>query len=177
MTCQLARIGLGFGGGSGANAQAVIDSGITAAIEQKIIEKLATLKYNNLLLFKTCEVWKGQIDATEGGLEKLDALAPFAFAAYDPPSGERQGGDLCQKLKFAITFGAASKQAGICRIGDAQHPGTSIMRDLIIDALDGWHPGEGFDCDPLYYQDEAEVVKSEKRHAIDMFFECNFITV
>lgn len=176
MISALGRKCLGFGYSPPAASAPDITNGITAAIEQFLVDTLKVLKYDGKTVFKTVDRWRWQIGANEGGLETFDALAPFAFAAYEPPSGQCQGGDLQQILKFSITFGTASKQAGICRCGDANHLGTSKIRDLIIAALDKSHPGSSIACDPIYYQDEAELVDSANRHAIDMFFTTNFIT-
>jgi len=153
------------------------DGGTVAVIEQFIVDTLKLLKHNGADVFKTADVWRHQIGAGEGGLQAFGAFAPFAFAAYEPPSGEREGGyALKQILRFAVSVGVESKVAGVARCGDAEHLGTSKIRDLVIAALDGSHPGEGVVCDPLYYQNEIELVNGPTRHAIDMYFQANMIT-
>lgn len=175
MICGLGRIGLGFG-------YAIpylpdLTKGVVMAIEQFIVDTLKALKYNGADVFKTVDSWKWQIGADAGGLQAFGAYSPFAFVAYESPSSGREGGyALKQVLKFAVTIGVESKAAGVARCGDANHLGTSKIRDLIIAALDGSHPGAGVACDPLYYKYEAEPVDSATRHAIDMFFEANMVT-
>lgn len=141
-----------------------------------MVDTLKTIKINGADVFKTVDVWKHQIGAGAGGMDAFDGLAPFAFPAYEPPSGEREGGSLKQVLRFSVSIGAASKQAGVCRCGDAQHLGTSKLRDLVIAALDNSHPGSSVACDQIYYQNEVELVNSPNRHAIDMYFQANMIT-
>jgi len=153
------------------------DGGITALTEQFIVDTLKILKHNNVNVFKTVDVWRWQIGADEGGLQAFQKYAPFAFVAYEPPSSGREGGySLKQILRFAVSIGVESKSPGVARTGDANHLGTSKIRDLVIAALDGSHPGSNVACDPLYYQNEVELVNSANRHAIDMYFEANMIT-
>lgn len=151
------------------------DGGTVVLIEQFIVDTLKPLKYSGTAVFKVVDIFKHQCGAADGGLESFSKYAPFAFAAYEPPSGEREGGALKQVLRFAVSIGVESKVAGIARCGDANHLGTSKIRDLVIDALDGLQP-DGVACDPLYYQNEVELVNSATRHAIDMFFQANMIT-
>ena len=154
-----------------------LTNGAVSAIEQFIVDTLKLLKYNGAAVFKTVDNWKWQIGADAGGIEAFGKYSPFAFVAYEPPSSEREGDyALKQVLRFAVTIGIECKTAGVARVGDATHLGASKIRDLVIAALDGSHPGDSVACDCLYYQNEAELVSSANRHAIDMFFQANFIT-
>jgi len=154
------------------------DGGTVAVIEQFIADTLAALTYNNVAVFKTAEVWRFQIGAGEGGIEAFKRYEPFAFVKYQPPTGDREGDyDLRQVLRFAVVIGVESRSAGAARTGDSNNLGTSKIRDLVIDALDGQHPGESTNCDPIYYRGELEAFDSPTRHAIEMYFEANMITI
>ena len=50
------------------------------------------------------------------------------------------------------------------------------MHALVINLLDGKHPGTGFFCDDFYYAGDAESVDHPNRHGIEMYFEANYIT-
>jgi len=93
-----------------------------------------------------------------------------------PAQADRQGGDLSQGLQFAVAIGTESKEKGVARIGNAAHLGISKIRDLVIAALDNWHPGEGFECDPLFYANEEVQLDLPNRHALIMYFKANLIT-
>lgn len=153
------------------------DGGMLARMEQAITDVLAALQHNSQNVFKTAEVWKHQVSADKGGLQAFQSYAPFAFTAYTPISGYREGdGDLRQEMNFEIAIGQTAKHAGIARTGDGENLGVSKIRDLVIAALDDWHPGVGFDCDPLYYQDEIGLVNTPNIYAIQMRFKANLIT-
>jgi len=153
------------------------DGGMVARMEQAITDVLAALQHDSKDVFKTAEVWKHQVSSDKGGLDAFQSYAPFAFIAYAPISGYREGdGDLRQELNFEIAIGQTDKHAGVARTGDEDTLGVSKIRDLVITAMDGWHPGEGFDCDPLYYQDEIGLVNTPNIYAIQMRFKANLIT-
>jgi hypothetical protein len=154
------------------------DGGITARIEQAMADKLKPIQHNAADVFKTAEPWNYQIDVSEGGLEAFGKYSPFAFPRYMPPtSSEREGGDLKQVLRFGVCIGKESKEKGVARTGNASQIGISKIRDLVIAALDNWHPGEGFVCDPFHYiRDETEV-DTPTRYALIMYFEANLIGV
>jgi hypothetical protein len=139
---------------------------------------LKVLQYNSVLVFRTAEPWNYQISAGEGGLEAFSKYAPFAFVRYSPPqqAGREGDGDLKQVLQFAIIIGAESKEKGVARIGNTTILGISKIRDLVIDALDKWHPGVGFLCDPFLYQNDEIEVDTPTRHALVMYFQANMIT-
>ena len=154
------------------------DGGVTALIEQAAADVLAALQFNGENVFKAAEVWKYQIAAAAGGIEAFSKYEPFAFVSYLPISGFREGdNDLRQVLIFAVAIGVESKTAGVARIGDAKNLGISKIRDLVIAALDNWHPGGSIACDPLYYKDEIALVDDAHRNALQMHFEANMITL
>jgi len=155
--------------------EADLTSGFTTAVEQAMAARLAALKVDGAAVFKTAEVWKYQLIANQGGTEAFDKYAPFAFVKYEPSADfSREGdGDLCQKLRFSIGFGTRSKEAGIARTGDANHIGISLIRDLVIDLFDSWHPGEGFVCDSFYFDGDEIQIDSPNRHAMIIYFKAN----
>lgn len=153
-------------------------AGLIARIEEYIKDTLAALTFAGSEVFKTCEVWNHQLGPKAGGLEAIDPLAPFAFAAYNPPDAEREGDyDLRQAIGISVLVGQAAKNRGVARFGDATHLGTMALREFVIDALDGSHPGAGFGCDEIYYDGETEVFDGPQRHVIEMYFVTNKIGV
>lgn len=154
------------------------ENGITAAIELAIAARLAVLQLNGSTVFRTAKQWNYQTHVTEGGVEAFAVYSPFVFVRYLPQTdGEREGDyDLKQGLRFAVAIGVESKEKGVARIGSDSVLGTSKIRDLVIASLDGWHPGAGFDCDPLYYDDEEQQLDEPNRQALIIYFKCNLIT-
>ena len=145
-----------------------IEKGMTALMEDWIVTILAALQYNGEDVFKTAEPWEHQLAAK---LESFGRYEPFAFVCYHPDQPLREGGyDLNQGLRFSVFFGVQSKDAGVARRGDDNHLGASKIRDLIITALDGQHPGVGFDCDELNFVYEVEWVEAQKRYAAELHF-------
>lgn len=145
--------------------------GITAAIEDWLAEQLTALEYNDKLVFKTAQPWKYQI---ESGTESFGRFEPFAFVSYWPSNSSREGGyDLNDKLRFSVLIGLTSKEAGVARRGDDNNLGASQIRDLVIELLDNSHPGDGFECDNLFYSDETEMVDAPKKYVTELHFVCN----
>ncbi len=152
------------------------DGGRIALIEQAMADRLAALQEDGADVFKTAEIWKHQVSATKAGVDAFLGHAPFAFCGYGGASGRRQGdGDLQRRFLVGVLIGTVSKEDGVCRVGDADTLGTSKLTDLVIDALDRWHPGDGIDCDELRYYDEDLVVDLSRTHAIRVFFEIPWI--
>lgn len=150
-----------------------IEKGMTASIEDFIAQTLAALQYEGSAVFKAAEVWMHQLTS---GAESFTAFSPFAFIAYWPADAAREGDfDLRQVLRFSVLIGAESKVDGIARRGDSTHVGISRIRDLVIDALDGVHPGDGFNCDELEFFSETEMVDTPKRYATELHFRCNWL--
>ncbi len=152
------------------------DAGITGRLEAWIISLLAALTSGGKDVFKEVDHWRSQIADDNSGLASFGRFAPFAFVAYQDCDGRREGDhDLRQELLFAVTFGQKSREAGICRIGDANNLGTSRMRELIIDALDHTHPGDGFGCDDLHYLREETYINAAKMNGIQMWFKIDWL--
>jgi len=155
------------------------DGGLIAKLEQWLADTLKALTYgdDDVLVFKTAEVWRHQIAATTSGAEAFTRFVPFAFVSYQSADAAREGDyDLRQVIEFAILIGVESTTDGIARAGDATHLGTSLIRDLVIAALDRTHPGGDLTCDEFYYTGEMEVFDMPRRHAIEMHFECSQMT-
>ena len=154
------------------------DGGLMAALEQWMADQLAALNFEGELVFKTAKPWKHQIGPTKAGMEAFGRYEPFAFVAYQSTDSAREGDyDLRQVLEFAVLIGVESKADGIARFGDANHLGTSKIRDLVISLFDRTHPGGTFNCDDFYYTGDVEVVDAPKGHAIQMTFETSQLTV
>lgn len=152
--------------------------GKTTNIEQWIADTLAALTSGVEAVFKTAETWKYQVSGTKGGTEAFARYAPFAFIAVDSVDGAREGDyDLRQAMLFRIVIGCVSRADGVARIGDANHLGCEKIRDLVIAALDGKHPGEGYDCDELFFDRDFILAELPKLHAIQMHFKTNLMTV
>lgn len=157
------------------------DGGTVALIEEAVINLFSPMKKpaSGETVFKqgSVDYFKWQIGATEGGLEAIQQHAPFMFISYQPPiEGNRQGGSLEQTLRFAVTIGQHHKEPGVARVGNDQVLGISKMRDIVIAALDKWHPGEAIACNPFYYVDEILQVHTRNHFVIDLIFECKLIT-
>lgn len=154
------------------------DGGMLARLEQWIADTLAALQDDGSDVFKTADVWKHQIAVGRSGVESFDSYEPFAFAAYARVAADRQGDhDLRQIFEFAVLVGVGSLEKSVCRMGDGSSLGTSRIRELVIAALDGVHPGDGFNCDEFRYVGEAEAIDLPTKHAIQMHFEIPWINV
>jgi len=150
------------------------DGGVVSVLEDWIVAQLAAATHNGESVFAAVEEWKHQLLS---GADSFSRFEPFAFVKYQPVKANREGDyDLRQVLRFAIAIGVESKQAGVARRGDTNNLGTSKIRDIVIDTLDGGHPGGAIACDPLYYVGELEIVDTATRHGIEMYFEADMIT-
>ena len=149
--------------------------GMTARLEDWIAGILVALTdADDDLVFKTSEPWKHQL---ESGMESFTRFEPFAFTSYWPADAAREGGyDLREILRFSVLLGVESKSKGTARRGDDNNLGASMIRDLTIAALDGQHPGAGFDCDELFFTGETELVDSAKRYATELHFQANWLS-
>ena len=150
-----------------------IDTGTITKIEILMAAHLDALK-----IFKKAEPWKYQIWVGEGGQEAIAAYSPFAFPKYLPPTqAEREGGyALKQIFRFGVLIGTESKEIGIARTGSDTVLGISRLRDIVIEALEGWHPGESIACDPFYYKGDEIEIETSNKMALILFFEANMIT-
>jgi hypothetical protein len=154
------------------------DGSIPSLIEDAIVAKIIALQFNGDNAFKTVEVWKGQIAPGNAGIEAFSRYSPFAFVSYEPEFPGREGdGDLRKVMGFSVAIGQVSSADGVCRFGDATHPGTNILEDLVIDALDNVHPGTGIACDDLRFDGSIILTDDLRRRAIQLNFKANRMTV
>ena len=147
------------------------DGGMTARLEAWIVSVIGALQFDGKDAFKTVDHWKGQIK----GVADFAKYQPFAFVSFFPFRANREGDfDLRQNLRFSVLIGFESTRK-FARIGEATKLGGSKARELVIDALDRVHPGEGFDCDDMEYYDEVELVDNGKFYAEEIWFTCKWI--
>jgi len=145
-----------------------IEKGETALIEDSMAAVLSALTYNDSAVFRTADPWTHQLDSLS---ESFDRYSPFAFVGFSPNAPRREGGyDLSQSFRFEVIFGLTSTENGVARRGDANHIGASKVRDLIIAALDDWHPGASFNCDDFHLVDELEYLDAPKKYAAGLIF-------
>lgn len=145
------------------------NQGYNSRLEDSFAAQLAALTYGGEPVFKTAQAWKHQLKSFT---ESILGISPFAFVGYSPKPPEREGDyDLCQKLRFEILYGEESKEDGVARRGDATHLGGLLIRDLIIAALEDFHPGSTFDCDDFYLVDEVEYYDAPKKYIGGLIFE------
>jgi hypothetical protein len=153
------------------------DGSLISQIEQWMADTLAALTFNNKDVFRTAQVWKHQIAATQSGMQAFTRHQPFAFVSRRDVDSAREGGyDLRQVLEFAVLIGVESKSKGVARFGDSRHLGTSKIRDLVITCFEKKHPGGSLTCDEFYYTGEIEVFDGPKLHAVQMHFETSQLT-
>lgn len=159
------------------------DSGIDARVEIWAVALLQALKdehYTNRELFKTVDVWEGQIDASpqNSSFESYKRFAPFAFVQCLPEQ-PRDGGDtdIIEVLQLSVVIGQWSETPGVARHGTSTVPGISRLRERVFDAINRQHPGAGFDCDNFYYKGpDYGIAYNGTRHAtIQLNFHANNI--
>ena len=154
------------------------DGSIPSLIEAAIVAKIAACQFNGEAAFKTVAVWASQLDPGKGGVESFAGFAPFAFVCYQPEFPGREGdGDLRLVYDMAIVIGQVAASDGVVRHGDATHPGTNLLEDLVIAALDNVHPGAGIVCDDLRFSGSTLIVDSPRKRAIQMSFKANRMVV
>ncbi len=152
--------------------------GNAVKIEDWLVATLTALEDDSSKVFVEVDNWRHQIGIGASGIESLERYAPCAFCAYTYADAYRAGDyDLNQRLHFSVLIAQESKQPGIARLGDDNHLGTSRIRDLVITAVDGTHPGTGYSCDELYYEGEREAIDHPRYHALEMHFGCNFFDI
>jgi hypothetical protein len=152
--------------------------GKAVIIEDWLVTTLAALTADGSAVFNEVDNWRHQIGAGASGIESLERYAPCAFCAYTYADALRAGDyDLNQRLHFSILIAAESRSPGIARLGDDNHLGTSRIRDLVINAVDGTHPGAGYSCDELFYEGEREAIDHPRYHAVELHFGCNFFDI
>ena len=146
--------------------------GLTAKLEDWFVGVLTALEYEGELVFRTVAA---VIPETGLAADNFTKYQPFAFVSYWPADAAREGDhDLRQVLRFAILIGAEAREAGLARRGSTAHVGVSLMRDLVIAALDGVDPG--LETDTCYYLGETEMLDKGKQYATELHFKCNYTT-
>jgi len=154
---------------------------IIARIEQAIADRLAAQTYDGSAVFETADVWKGQL-AEKDALAALVRYAPCAFVAYAREQARREGGDLCNHLIFAVWIGQVSTAPGLARIGGVEDIGGTLklgvlaLREIVIGALDGWHPGGELPVDPMYHDGGNVIVDKPNAVLMEQRFGLNYIT-
>lgn len=152
------------------------DGGIIALIVQGIVDMLTNLTLDNKPVFKiglpkSVDIWKHQVGITKSGLEASLRYSPFAFVSSGDENSTREGGDLRRAPEIRVLIGVDSKEDGVAQWGDATHPGTSKIRDIVIDTLDKHRPADAaIKCDELYYAGSFEIIDLPKCHWLQMNF-------
>ena len=154
------------------------DNSKASLIEAAIVELIAAIQWNGDDAFKTVAVWSDQIAPGKAGMESFARFTPFAFVAYEPEFPGREGdGDLRLSMGFSVVIGQVAASDGVARYGDATHPGTNVLEDLVIAALDNVHPGTGIACDDLQFAGSSVIADLERKRAIQMSFKANRMAV
>jgi hypothetical protein len=152
------------------------DGGTMAKVEEFIVDTLAALEYNGVKVFKTADHWDGQIGQEDSGKESFERYTPFAFVKgfhNDPDfEGDR---DLKQSFRFAVCVGQSAKTSKLSRIGDDKNLGVSMLHDLVIDAINGKHPGSGIQTECLFFDGASEVVDGKNKYAEELQFKADYI--
>jgi len=153
------------------------DGSETSIIEQWIADTLAALTNSGSSLagnkvFKTAELWTGQVSADQSGAEAFIRYAPFAFISYIPADAFREGGDdLRLALDFAIAIGVVSTSPGVARFGDPTHLGCNMIEQLVTAAIDHQRPSDAtVKCDELKYRGAILVIDRPKTRQIQLNF-------
>jgi hypothetical protein len=147
------------------------DGGLIAVLAQWAVDTLKALKYNDIDVFKTVDIWKHQVGITASGQEASGRYQPFAFVGSGDEDSTRQGGDLRRSPGIKVMIGVDAKEDGVAQWGDATHPGTSKIRDLVIVALDEQRPNDAeITCDEFYYDHLIEILDMPKRHWVQLNF-------
>ena len=151
-----------------------IDNGVAAQLEKYIVDTLKALEVDSEKLFKTVDHFAAQL--SDGGNEAFEALAPFAFVTWQPPSGEREGDySLRTVYRIVVVIAQHNRKPGVARIGDGKNLGLSAIHEHVIAAIDRKHPGDGLACDDLYYKGSYTILMDKTKNAIQMAFEANCI--
>lgn len=150
---------------------------IPGSIEQAIVTRLSALEFNGQKVFKTVERWSHQVGPEKGGLENFTKLKTFALVQWVPAKPARHGDySLGRPMQFIVCIGKESKHDGVARMGSSAEPGVDKIADLVIAAFDRTHPGAGILSDDLHLVGEMEIVDAPRQYAMQLVFECNYIT-
>jgi len=153
------------------------DGSETSIIEQWLADTLAALTDSGSALpgnkvFKTADLWTGQVSAEKSGAEAFIRYAPFAFVSYIPSDAFREGGDDQRlALDFAVAIGVTSKYPGVARFGDTGFLGANKIEQLVIDAIDHQRPSsDSVKCDDLKFQGSILVIDRPKVRQVQLNF-------
>lgn len=155
------------------------DNGTMTKLEEYVVAILSALTdADGEAIFKTVEHWNGQIASGGSGLASFDKFAPFAFIScyHERPDFEGDR-DLKQSFIIAVAIGQSGKDLVEARIGSDRQLGCSMLHDLVIDALNDTHPGEGVQTENLYYDGAQLIINGDKKYAEQIEFKADYITV
>lgn len=164
-------------------SEAEHDGGRIARLEAWAAARCAAMVHNGQPLFRTAQMWRGQIGGDGSGPESFDRYAPFVFAAARGLEADRQGDyDLNAKVELTLAYGVVGVSAGQARLGTPERPGCSLISDLLIAAFEGAHPDDDLTggesplaCDELHLSaPPVETVDDVKRCAWELRFALNW---
>jgi hypothetical protein len=148
------------------------DGGKIAVLAQWMVDQLAALKYEEQNVFVVADLYKHQLTAASGGVEKIEAT-PIAYVDFRNTESGREGNkDLREVYEFAILIAVKTKADGLAKWGEGNNLGLSKIRDLVIDLFDKKRPDdETVKCDEFYYTGDFISYDFLKVSGIQMQFE------
>ena len=136
------------------------------------IEDWAVGKLQTLSIFKNVR----SVQPDDYKLASIEGLAPLALVKATLGAPTREGGYDCNRtIALQVVFGNHHNTPGVARRGSASVVGVSKMAELVFDALEGQHPGAGFDCDDFYFVGAVETFDNTKDYALEFQCEANWI--
>ncbi|MCE5186080.1 MAG: hypothetical protein LLF76_08150 [Planctomycetaceae bacterium] len=175
------------------------DDSMLTEIEKRAIARLITLtKADDTPVFNNIEIvdgvaqrkktsdgsdtdacvdhWAGQIESGKSGIESFERFSPFAFTAAGWSDVSNEGDyDPNIVITLDITLGQSDPRDRIGRIGAADKIGLNRITELVLYAFNGWHPGDGVECDPFYFRGNRVTVDNLKHSGIQLHFEADWI--
>lgn len=154
------------------------DDGQMAILAQWMVDVLTALQHEEKTVFTTADLYRHQIEASRGALDKIASLAPLAFVCYKDDDTAREGGrDLREVFEFPVIIGQAAKEDGVAKWGNDNTLGLSKLRDLVIAAFDKKRPDDpAITCDEFYYTGSILIIDTAKVSALQMHFETSKMT-
>jgi len=154
------------------------DGSQASILETWIAQQLAAITVEEVVVFRTAEVWAWQIDPRQSGEQAFLQYAPFAFVGHIPDyDAARQGDfDLSRDLQLAVMIGQTAKQKGVARHGDADTLGTNRLAELVIATLDRQRPADAA-CliDSLRYTGALQVLETPHSSMVQLEFKAPWI--